>query len=105
MPIYIVEEFEQLNGLILPLTQDYMKQIKIHFCKLSHRDVICSSYAEMMHDGTHPYVTIVYIPANLEAGARVIINQLREHFPNEDDNYDEEFILTCPGCGARFSQQ
>ena len=51
----------------------------------------------MIHDGTHPHITIVYIPPNLEAGARIIINQLREHFPNEDENYDEEFILTCPG--------
>ena len=103
--IHICEEFQQLNGLITPLTQDYMRQIAIHFCKLRHRDVICCSFAEMMHDGTHPRITIVYIPPNLEAGARIIINQLREHFPNEDENYDEEFILTCPGCGAPFSQQ
>ena len=103
--IHICEEFQQLNGLITPLTEDYNRQIGIHFCRLRHRDVLCCSSAELMHDGTHPHITIVYIRQNLEVGARVIIKQLREHFPNEDDNYDEDFIMTCPGCGTPFSQQ
>ena len=103
--IHICEEFQQLNGLIQPLTEDYNSQIGIHFCRLRHRDVLCCSSAELMHDGRHPHITIVYIRQNLEVGARVILKQLREHFPNKDDNYDEDFIMTCPGCGTPFSQQ
>ena len=105
MPVYIVQDIHQLNEIILDLTQDHMQQIKIHVCKLRHRDTNCCDFSQMMHDGQHPFVSIAYIAEHLEHGARVIVQQLMHHFPDDDDNNDEDFILTCPGCGARFSQQ
>ena len=103
--LHICTEFEQLNGLIVPLTEDYVQNIAIHVCKMRHRDVICCKYAELMHDGTHPNITIIYIPPTLEPGARIIISQLKAHFPNKKENNDEEFIFICPGCGTPFSKQ
>ena len=104
MPVYIVEEFHQLHAIIKDLTEDYMKQNKIHVCKLQHRDRTCA-FSEMMHDGTHPLVSIVYISQDLQRGAQVIVQELMNHFPDDYDNNDEDFILTCPGCGVSFSQQ
>ena len=105
MPVYIVEEFHQLHEIIKDLTEDYMKQNKIHVCKLQHRDRTCCAFSEMMHDGTHPLVSIVYISQDLQRGARVIVQELMDHFPDDYDNNDEDFILTCPGCGVSFSKQ
>ena len=59
----------------------------------------------MMHDGTHPLVSIVYISQDLQRGAQVIVKELMNHFPDDYDNNDEDFILTCPGCGVSFSKQ
>merc|ERR1711895_200760 len=75
--LYICTEIQQLNGLIVPITQDYLEDIPIHICQLTHRDQICCQDAEMMHDGSHPNVTMIYIPPELRAGAQVIIDQLR----------------------------
>ena len=105
MPVYLVQYLHQLQEIILDLTEDHMQQIKIHVCKLSHRDTDCCNFSAMMHDGQHPFVSIAYVAANLEQGARVIVKQLMEHFPEQDDNNDEDFIMACPGCGASFSQQ
>ena len=104
MPVYIVEEFHQLHEIIKDLTEDYMKQIKVHVCKLQHRDRNCCDSSEMMHDGTHDSISIVYIAPDLERGARVIVQQLMDHFPDDQD-HDEDMILMCPGCRVSFSQQ
>ena len=104
--IHICTHFGQLSGLIEPLTEHYVQQIAIHVGKMQHRDVLCCEYAEMMHDGSHPNITIIYIPPELEAGARIRISQLRAYFPNQEaNNDDDEFIFTCPGYGTPFSQQ
>ena len=104
--LHIIEEFNQLQNLIIPLSDDYAQDIGIHICKINHRDVLCSENAEFVHDGTSPSITIVYIPSNLEKGAKIIIKQLREHFPNQTaNNPTTAFIFSCPGCGIPFSQQ
>ena len=58
----------------------------------------------MMHDGSHPNITIIYIPPELKAGAQIIIDQLRANIPNQEANNEDEFIFTCPGCGTPSSQ-
>ena len=104
--LHIIEHFDQLHNLIVPLSDDYAQDIAIHICKINHRDVICCEYAELLHDGTSPSVTIVYIPSTLENGARIIIQQVRDHFPNQNaNNPTTAFIFSCPGCGAPFLQQ
>ena len=104
--LYICTEFEQLNVLIVPITQDYLENIPIHVCQLTHRDVLCCNYAEMMHDGSHPNITMIYIPRKLKSGAQVIIDQLQANIPNQEANNEEDdFIFTCPGCGTPFSEQ
>ena len=105
MPVYIVEEFHQLQAIIHDLTEDFIKQKKLHVCKLQHRDVTCCSFAQIMHDGTHPLVSIVYISQHLQTAGQIIVKELMTHFPDGYDNKDEDFILACPGCGVRFSQQ
>ena len=104
--LYICTQFQQLNGLIVPITQDYLENIPIHICQLTHRDQICCQDAEMMHDGSHPNVTMIYIPPELRAGAQVIIDQLRANIHNQEvNNEDDNFIFTCPGCGTPFADQ
>ena len=87
------------------LTQDFMSQLKIHVCKLRHRDVLCSSFAEMLHDGTSAMVSVLYISHDLQRGAEIIVRDLMHHFPGGYDNGDEDSIFMCPGCGLTFSQQ
>ena len=104
--LYICLEFQQLYGLIVPLTEDYREHIPIHFCKLKHRDNQCCENAELMHDGTHPNITMIYIPQELRGSAQIIIDQLRANIHNQPgNNEDDNFIFTCPGCGTEFEEQ
>ena len=105
MPVYIIDSFNQVNDLMVLLTQDYLQEIKIHVCKMRHRDVYCSQYSQMMHDGQHPLISIVYVADQLEWSVRFVINQMIDNLPRFGDNNDEEFIMTCPGCGVPYSQQ
>ena len=114
MPAYIVENDNHINQVIALLTEDRIKQLKIHICKLAHQDVYCCDQAQLMHDGQHPFVSVAYVADHLESQFRVIVNQLLDHFPigdpedDEDEDVDEndvDSIMSCPGCGVPFSQQ
>ena len=105
MPVYIIENIQQLNASIENMIQDHVQEIKVHVCKLKHRDTYCSGFAQMLHDGQHHFISVFYVADHLEDGVRIIVKQLMEHFPDEGDHDDEEFIMTCPSCGAHFSQQ
>ena len=105
MPVYVIENIHQLNASIENIIQDHVQDIRVHVCKLRHRDTYCSDFAQMLHDGQHQFVSVFYIAAHLEDGVRIIVNQLMEYFPDEGDHNDEEFIMTCPSCGVHFSQQ
>ena len=106
--IYICKHFNQLKGLIKPLSEAYIQNIAIHVCKLRHRNVMCTETAtETMHNGTNPNVTIIYIPTDLKHGAQIIINQAKDHLPSPEENMnaDDDFIFSCPGCGVPCSIQ
>ena len=104
--LHIIQHFHELESLIIPLSNDYAQDIGVHFCKTKHRDILCCENAEAMHDGSSPGVTVVYIPANLLKGARIITKHLRQYFPNQNvNNPSLAFMFKCPGCGQRFSQQ
>ena len=104
--LYICTQFEQLNGIIIPVTQDYLESISIHVCKLTHRDVLCSNSAELMHDGLDPNIAMIYIPTELKGGAQIIISQLRQNITEPvHNNEDDDLIFSCPGCGTPFSEQ
>ena len=105
MAVYIIENIHQLNDMILHITNDHAQNMKVHVCKLIHRDSNCSEFAQYLHDGQHPCTSVFYVAAHLEDGVRIIVNQLMEHFPDEGDHDDEDLIMTCPACGAHFSQQ
>ena len=106
--IRIYTIFNQLTGIIQPLSDAYLENIPIHVCKLAHKDVVCCSMAPYtMHDPTNKDIFMVYITPTLRQGANVIINQAtnillsKEHTMNEDI----DFIFTCPGCGLEFDDQ
>ena len=105
MPVYIYDSYNQFNELMVLLTQDYLQEIKIHVCKMRHRDVYCSQYSQMMHDGQHPFVSVVYMADHLVNSVRLVINQMIDNLPRFGDNNDKDFIMTCPGCGVPYSQQ
>ena len=59
-----------------------------------------------MHDGNAPGITMIYIPANLLQGARIIAKDLRKHFPwGNTNNPSLAFMFQCPGCNIHFSEQ
>ena len=105
MPVYIIENIHQLNAFIVDITQDHVQDMKVHVCKLRHRNSYCSDFAQYLHDGQHHFISVFYVAAHLEDDVRIIVKQLMEPFSDEGDHDDEEFIMTCPGCGAHFSQQ
>ena len=123
MPVYIIHSNQQLNSLIPYLTADYLDNKGIHICKLQHGDINCSEHSRILQSGQHPMISLVYIPACLAQGIRIILNQLLEHFPNDDDNdeddndeddndedddnnnVDVDNMMVCPGCGLPFSEQ
>ena len=106
--IHMCTAFNQLKGLIKPLSDAYLQNIAIHVCQIRHKNVLCTPTArETMHDGKNPNVIIIYIPPDLKQGAQIIINQAKNYLPSQQDNQnaDDDFIFTCPGCGVEFSDQ
>ena len=103
---------EELTGLVATLTAYYMQNIAFHFCKMHHVDVNCCAHAEMIRNGSHPQIKVVYITPELEAAARIIIREMIAQFPaaadidDDDDGLDDpKVIFMCPVCGVKFSRQ
>ena len=105
MPVYIIEHYHQLNATIKQLTSDFMNELKLHVCRLRHRDVTCCESAQLLHDGNLSLLSVLYVPQDFQRGAAIIINNLLDYFPGGYDNLDEDSIFMCPGCGLPFSQQ
>ena len=112
MPVYIVRTNQQLTYLIPRLTADYLDKKWIHVCKFHHHN--CSENYQLWQNGQHPILSVVYIPAYLEQGIKIILNNLIDHFPNDEDDNDEDDdnnnvdvdnMMMCPGCGLPFSEQ
>ena len=117
---HVCTTHKDITGMVPILTAYYMENIAFHFCKLRHRDVHCSAFADMMHSGSHPLIKVVYIAPDLQAAARVIIREMNAIFPAEAEAEDDglhginvqhpvqkraSVILTCPGCGVKFASQ
>ena len=106
--IRICTIFNQLTGLIKPLSEAYLENISIHVCKIQHKNVLCTPDAKYtMHDGTSQHVFIVYISPDLKQGAEIIINQATNILSSQEQNMnaDHDFIFACPGCGLEFADQ
>ena len=104
--LHIIEHFEHLESLIIPLSNDYAQDVGVHFCTTHHRDVLCCRNAQTMQDGASPTLTVVYISPTLYKGARIIANHLRHYFPQQTvNNPSFALMFTCPGCGLPFAQQ
>ena len=103
--IHICTRFNQLKGLIKPLSDAYLQNIPIHVCQLRDKRVLCTPNArETMYDGTNKNVLIIYISPDLKQGAQIIINQAKNILPSQQHNLnvDRDFIFACPGCGVEF---
>ena len=80
---------EDITAMVPLLTEFYMGNIAVHFCKIRHRDVECSEYSELMRTGSHPLIKVVYIAPNLQPAARAIIRQMFEVFPAKAEAGDD----------------
>ena len=111
---------QEITALVSKITEFYMANIAVHFCKIQHRGVICTNGASLLHKGEHPQIQVVYISSDLKAAAKVIIRNLKDIFKPEFEAGDDGLdginvqhpeqrrmgnILMCPGCGASFSSQ
>ena len=105
MPVYIYNSHHQFTEIMTSLTQDYLQQIKIHVCKMRHRDVDCTEYSEILHDGQHPTISIVYVTDLLGWSTQFLIDEMMNNLPDFGDNNNRAFIHTCPGCGVPYAQQ
>ena len=132
MPVHIATTNNHLTFLIPTLTAEYLDDKWIHVCKLHHHN--CSENYYLWNNGQHPILSVVYVPANLEHGIRIILNNILHYFPNDDDDDNDdddtddddndddendedenddnhyhnvvvEQMMTCPGCGQHFSEQ
>ena len=105
MAVYIINNMQQLYAVMEHMLNDYAQDLKIHVCKLAHRDIDCSEFAQYLHDGQHPSMSVFYVAGHLESAARIIVKEMLDHFPEPGDHNDDDFIMTCPACGVHFSQQ
>ena len=90
-----------------------MQDIAFHFNRVRHLKRDCGEYKASVRGGSHPSVKVIYIPGVLLKKAMIIIKQINQHFPTEDEEdlsdeeANEEHILQrhpkvirmCPACG------
>ena len=105
MPAYLYNAHHQFVDIMTSLTQDYYDGIKIHVCKMDHRDVDCTEFSQILHDGQHPNISIVYVTDLLAWSTQMLIDEMMDNLPDFGDNNNPSFIHTCPGCGVPFAQQ
>ena len=104
--LHIIQHDNELKTLIDPLSNDFATNLGIHFCKMEHREIVCCDFAETMHDGTTPGITMIYINPNLLQGAEIIAKGLRRNFPwGKRNNPSLAYMFKCPGCDIKFSEQ
>ena len=118
----VCTNYEEITALIPMITRWYQDGTFVHFIKQEHMNENCNLIQDSFK--------VIFIPADLEQAARIIINQYNEHFPpredDEDDNDDEDYndeedynddevddndddvdnevdpqiAFTCPACGV-----
>merc|ERR1712121_498667 len=104
--LHLIHHENQLQSLIIPLSDDYHMNIGIHFCALEHREIDCCGFSDTMHNGTCPGITMIYLNRNCLRGAEIIAEDLRKHFPSgKRNNPTLAAMFICPGCGVKFSEQ
>ena len=115
----VCTNYEEINALIPMITGWYQDGTFVHFIKQEHMYENCN----LMQDSLDPAIKLIFISADLEQAARIIINQYNEHFPpreddeddNDEDDNDEEVddndddidnevypqvAFTCSACGV-----
>merc|ERR1712121_43230 len=75
--LHLIHHENQLQSLIVPLSDDFHMNIGIHFCALEHREINCCGFSETMHNGTCPGITMIYLNRNCLRGAEIIAEDLR----------------------------
>ena len=110
---------EDINGIVPLVTQWFMDQQDLHFNGVTHFNMDCGINKQMVRNGQHPTVKVIYIAKHLRQAVKIIMQQLRINFPDnsdEDISDDEEHlqregrrnlrvILMCPVCGVKFGDQ
>ena len=104
--LHIIQHENELESLIIPLSNDFHRNLGIHFCTMEHRQIQCCGFATTMHNGTTPGITMIYIDRNCLKGAKIIAKDLRKHFPSgKPNNPTLADMFRCPGCNVKFSEQ
>merc|ERR1712121_396121 len=104
--LHIIQHENELESLIIPLSNDFYQNLGIHFCTMEHREIDCCGFAETMHNGTTLGITMIYINRNCLRGAEIIARDLRKHFPSgRRINPTLADMFMCPGCSVKFSEQ
>ena len=110
---------EDMNVIVPLVTKWYIDNQALHFNALTHLNTECGMHKQMVSSGQQPTIKVIYIAKHLRQAAKIIIKQLRSHFPDssdEDSSDDEEqlqregkrnlrLIMMCPVCGLNFGDQ
>ena len=110
---------EDMNGIVAMVTKWFMNKETFHFNALTHLNTECGIHKHMARSGKHPTIKVIYIAKELRQAAKIIIKQLKTHFPasNDEEISDEEeeleregqrnlrVIMMCPACGDQFGDQ
>ena len=115
----ICRTVEDINAIVPLVTNWFMQDMAFHFNRVRHLNCDCGENKASVRGGSHPSVKVIYIPGVLLKKAMIIIKQINEHFPAEDeeDLSDEEAneerilqrhpkaIRMCPACGQDWGEQ
>ena len=110
---------EDMNGIVAMVTKWFMNNQTFHFNALTHLNMECGIHKDMARSGQHPTIKVIYIAKELRQAAKIIIKQLKTHFPasNDEEISDEEeqldtegklnlrVVMMCPTCGVQFGDQ
>ena len=110
---------EDMNGIVAMVTKWLLNNQRFHFNALTHLNTECGLHKSLARSGQHPTIKVIYIAPGLRQAARIILNQLKAHFPeskddeisDEEEQSDQEgrlkhrVVMMCPVCGIPFGEQ
>ena len=90
---------ESLNHLKQNINDWLDDGVKVHFLLNTHISARCDPNFDVLRNGLHPSIKLIFISPHLENEANELIENYDENHPNQDEEATAPGDRTCPACG------
>ena len=90
---------KSLNQLKKKINDWLDEGVKVHFLLNAHMSAGCDPKFDILRNGVHPSIKIIFIAPHLENHANELIETYNENHQDQDEEATAPGDRTCPACG------